>query len=204
VLSRRQLASGRDDRFTDHPAACSNSAPCRAPSRWAAFAAKPGHGPRHVKATLTAGVPVDVLEHASRYPRFPSNPILEDRRSSQVESRRSSLPHVVREPCLSLQPSNRPEQMSLGQLLLVYGLIPVLILTVIGIQRARRANAGWVAWSPVLLYLATIIVAFLMGFATVAFDLPQSVTPVLVSFTGLGAAVSGVWLFFRYGPKDAA
>ena len=46
--------------------------------------------------------------------------------------------------------------MSLGQLLLVYSLFPVLIVTYYGIQRARRADAGWLSWLPIALYLGTV------------------------------------------------
>jgi hypothetical protein len=91
--------------------------------------------------------------------------------------------------------------MTLGQILLTYGLLPVLIVTVVGIRRARRAQAGWIAWSPVLLYLATIVVAFLMGFADAALGLSGAIVQAVVYLFGLASAVSGIWLFFRFSPK---
>jgi hypothetical protein len=97
--------------------------------------------------------------------------------------------------------ANQTQQMTLGQILLTYGLLPVLVLTVFGIRRARQAKAGWIAWSPVLLYLATIVVAFLMGFANAALGVPASVVQAIVYAFGLASVVSGIWLFIRFSLK---
>jgi len=85
-------------------------------------------------------------------------------------------------------------------MLITYGLIPVLILSAIGISRARRAKAGWVAWSPVLLYLATVVIAFVMGFAKAAFDIPAIAVQAVVYVLALTSACSGIWLFFKFRP----
>lgn len=90
--------------------------------------------------------------------------------------------------------------MTLGQMLITYGLIPVLILSVIGFSRARRAKAGWIAWSPVLLCLATVVIAFVMGFAEAAFGVPAVAVQAVVYVFALASACSGIWLFFRFRP----
>jgi glucan phosphoethanolaminetransferase (alkaline phosphatase superfamily) len=95
--------------------------------------------------------------------------------------------------------ANQTQQMTLGQILLTYGLIPVIVLTALGIRRARRAKAGWVAWTPIFLCLATIVVAFFMGFAKAAFGVPAAFAQGAVSLFGLASAVSGIWLFFKFG-----
>lgn len=93
--------------------------------------------------------------------------------------------------------------MTLWQVLVTYGFIPVLILSVMGIGRARRAQAGWLAWSPILLYAATFVIAFVMGFANSAFGVPAIAVQAVVYVFALASAVSGIWLFVRFRPTAA-
>ena len=89
------------------------------------------------------------------------------------------------------------ETMSLGQLLLVYSLFPVLIVTYYGIQRARRADAGWLSWLPIALYLGTVtsVVWSHLG-------MPHALAMGMVYVFGVSSALSGIWLFFKFRSKD--
>jgi hypothetical protein len=76
-----------------------------------------------------------------------------------------------------------------------YSLYPVLVVALAGNWKARSAKAGWIAWVPVLSYLALIGAHVLLGFTNAA--IADIVRPLLYTLE-LASFASGVWLFFKF------
>jgi hypothetical protein len=91
--------------------------------------------------------------------------------------------------------------MEVMKLVLVWGGFALLVMTVLGIRRARRARAPQLlVWSPVLLYLAGLVIAVLWGALTVSLGLtPGWGTYISWTLTFVATCV-GTGLFFKFPP----
>jgi uncharacterized membrane protein YfcA len=79
-------------------------------------------------------------------------------------------------------------------------LLPVLVWAIAGMRRAHRSGAGLKTWSPVLIYLAGIVAAFVCG----SLGLPGGVGVYFGWTAGVVGLIQGIAMFFTYDPANEA